>query len=109
MCYISIYKYITATYVSHATFTFRVDEELKAEFALAAKSMDRSGAQLLRDYMREIVRREREAEDYDAWFREQVAAGLRSVREGKVISNEEAESRFAKRRDTLRRKLNESA
>lgn len=95
--------------MSHATFTFRVDEELKAEFALAAKSMDRSGAQLLRDYMREIVRREREAEDYDAWFREQVAAGLKSAREGNVIPNVEVESIFAKRRDTLRRKLNESA
>ena len=95
--------------MSHATFTFRVDEELKAEFALAAKSMDRSGAQLLRDYMREIVRREREAENYDAWFREQVAAGLKSAREGSVIPNEEVEPMFAKRRDTLRRKLNESA
>ncbi len=96
-------------YMNHATFTFRVDEELKAKFALAAKSMDRSGAQLLRDYMREIVRREKEAEDYDAWFREQVAEGLKSTREGNVISNQEVESIFAKRRDALRRKLNESA
>ena len=94
--------------MSQATFTFRVNEELKSEFALVAKSMDRSGAQLLRDYMREIVRREKETEDYETWFREQVEAGLRSAREGNVISNEEVESIFTRRRDTLRRKLNES-
>ena len=37
--------------VSDATFTFRVDEGLKAEFANAAKARDRTGAQLLRDFM----------------------------------------------------------
>ena len=40
-----------------ATFTFRVDENLKTEFATAAKSRDRTGAQLLRDFMREYVKR----------------------------------------------------
>jgi hypothetical protein len=33
--------------MSEATFTFRVDDSLKAEFSLAAKACDRSGAQLL--------------------------------------------------------------
>lgn len=38
--------------MSDATFTFRVDEGLKAEFANAAKAHDHTGAQLLRDFMR---------------------------------------------------------
>lgn len=31
--------------MTDATFTFRVDETLKAEFSMTAKSRDRSGAQ----------------------------------------------------------------
>mgnify|MGYP000207959397 CR=1 FL=1 len=41
--------------MSDATFTFRVEESLKEQFTLAAKGRDRSGAQLLRDFMREFV------------------------------------------------------
>ena len=43
--------------MSEATFTFRVDDALKSEFAQAAKARDRTGAQLLRDFMREYVKR----------------------------------------------------
>ena len=50
--------------MSQATFTFRVDGELKDSFTAVAKSLDRSGAQLLRDYMRDIIRRHKEAEDH---------------------------------------------
>src|SRR5690606_12584350 len=57
--------------MSDATFTFRVDEELKSRFAEAAKARDRTGAQLLRDFMRDFVARQ-EAAQYDTWFREQV-------------------------------------
>ena len=42
--------------MGEATFTFRVDEALKAEFAQAAKADDRTAAQLLRDFMRDYVR-----------------------------------------------------
>ncbi len=38
--------------MTESTFTFRVDDSLKAEFSQAAKAKDRTGAQLLRDYMR---------------------------------------------------------
>ena len=41
--------------MSEATFTFRVDEALKNDFTSAAKARDRTGAQLLRDFMREFV------------------------------------------------------
>ena len=46
--------------MGEATFTFRVDEALKAEFTQAAKESDRTGAQLLRDFMREYVRKREE-------------------------------------------------
>ena len=58
--------------MSEATFTFRVDEALKNEFATAAKARDRTGPQLLRDFMREFVQQQHEASEHDAWFRHQV-------------------------------------
>jgi predicted transcriptional regulator len=78
--------------MSEATFTFRVDEELKAQFALLAKSRDRSGAQLLRDFMRDFVQQQREGAAHDAWFRREVQAGLDAANAGELLSAHEVEA-----------------
>lgn len=88
-----------------ATFTFRVDEALKAEFTNAAKARDRTGAQLLRDFMRDFVRQQQEAAEYDAWFRREVQKGIDAANAGDVLSHEEVEARFAARREATRRRL----
>jgi predicted transcriptional regulator len=54
--------------MAEATFTFRVEESLKKEFSSFAKDMDRSGAQLLRDFMRDFVKQQQVAASYDAWY-----------------------------------------
>ena len=90
--------------MAEATFTFRVDEELKAEFSEAAKAQDQTGAQLLRSFMRDYVRKRRDQAEYDAWFRRQVKAGLDSAKAGNLIPAEQVEAKFAKRRvETLRK------
>lgn len=91
--------------MSEATFTFRVDEALKAEFSTAAKAKDRSGAQLLRDFMREFVQTQREAAEHDAWFRQQVQIGLDSANAGHLIPAEEVEAEAAAWRAETRRKM----
>jgi predicted transcriptional regulator len=91
--------------LSEATFTFRVDQELKNEFTMAAKSRDRTGAQLLRDFMRDFVRQQQEAAAHDAWFRQQVQIGLDSANAGDLISAAEVEARFAAKRSATRRRL----
>jgi len=93
---------------STATFTFRVDEGLKAEFAIAAKSRDRTGAQLLRDFMRDFVRQQEEAAGHDVWFRRQVQNGLDSANGGNLIPAAEVEAKFAARRTATRLKLDAS-
>lgn len=65
--------------MSETNFTFRVDTELKAEFAAAAKASDRPASILLRDFMRDYVRRSRERAEHDAWFRAEVEEGLREA------------------------------
>lgn len=91
--------------MSQTTFTFRVEEDLKENFATIAKSMDRTGAQLLRDYMRDIVRQQTEKEEHDAWFRAQVQVGLDAANSGDVISAEEVETEAAAWRKRTRTKM----
>ena len=94
--------------MTEATFTFRVDDALKSNFTKAAKEKDRSGAQLLRDYMRNFVQQQQEAVEHDAWFREQVQIGLDSANAGNLIPSNEVEAKFATRRAATRRKLEAS-
>lgn len=91
--------------MSEATFTFRVDESLKDQFMTAAKDRDRTGAQLLRDFMRDFVRQQQEAVEHDAWFRRQVQIGLDSANAGKLIPAAEVEAKFAAKRAATRRRL----
>ena len=95
--------------MSEATFTFRVDESLKDEFSSAAKARDRTGAQLLRDFMRDFVKQQQEAAEHDAWLRRQVQVGLDSANAGRLVAAEDVEAEFATRRDETRRKLQAKA
>ena len=95
--------------MSEATFTFRVDESLKTEFSTAAKTRDRSAAQLLRDFMRDFVRQQQEASEHDTWFRRQVQSGLDSANAGNLIPSVDVEAKFAAKRAATRRRLEASA
>ena len=89
--------------MSDATFTFRVDEVLKNDFAMAAKAWDCTRAQLLRDFMHDYVRQQREAAEHDAWFRNQVQIGLDSANAGNLVPRAEVEARFASGRSATGR------
>ena len=91
--------------MTEATFTFRVDESLKQEFSNFAKDIDRSGAQLLRDFMRDFVKQQQEAASYDAWFQKQVQIGLDEANSGQLVTQEEVKSRFEAKRAGLLAKL----
>jgi predicted transcriptional regulator len=89
--------------MAEATFTFRVDDELKSAFSEVAKAQDRTAAQLLRVLMRDAVRRQQERREYDAWFRGEVEQGLREADDPSVprISNEEVQSSWRQQRTEL--------
>lgn len=91
--------------MTDATFTFRVEEELKAAFSEAAKAHDQTGAQLLRAFMRDYVRRQQDAAEHDMWFRQQVQAGLASANSGNLIPDDNIDAEFAALREETRRKL----
>lgn len=91
--------------MSDATFTFRLDEELKSAFAEAAKAQDRTSAQLLRVLMREAVNNAEAEAEYDAWLRAKVENTLRKADDPnfKPIPNDEAEAHFTARREAALR------
>ena len=91
--------------MNEATFTFRVDEGLKDQFSTAAKSRDRTGAQLLRDFMRDFVKQQQEAAEHDSWFRREVQIGLDAANAGDVVSAEEVEAEAVAWRAETRRKM----
>ena len=91
--------------MAESTFTFRVDESLKQEFSSFAKDIDRSGAQLLRDFMRDFVKQQQEAASHDAWYQKQVQIGLDEADAGQLVPQEEVKSRFEEKRTRLLAKL----
>jgi len=62
--------------VAESTFTFRVDDELKARFAEVAANQERTAAQLLRVLMKDAVHRDRELREHDRWFRSEIGRAL---------------------------------
>ena len=91
--------------MSDATFTFRVDEGLKAEFANVAKAHDRTGAQLLRDFMRSYVAQQDAAQQYDEWLTKKVEQSRASAEAGNLTPASDVEARFAARRAATRARM----
>jgi predicted transcriptional regulator len=89
--------------MAEATFTFRVDDDLKAAFADAARAQDRTSAQLLRALMRRVVEQQRQSADHDAWFRSEVEQALREADDPTVerIPNEVVEGEWMSSRAEL--------
>ncbi len=65
--------------MADSTFTFRVDDELKAAFAQVAAAQERTAAQLLRVLMRDAVQRWHETQEHDAWSRGEVEQAVREA------------------------------
>jgi predicted transcriptional regulator len=84
--------------LKEAVFTMKLEPELRAEFIAEAEAADRPASQIMRELMRDYVRRQRAARQYDEFLRKKVDAARASVQAGMGRSNEEVESAFAERR-----------
>ena len=78
--------------MKEATFTFRIEPDLKRKFEQAAKNCDRPTAQLLREFMRDFVEEQEKRAMHDVWFRSQVDEAVREANDPSTVwvSNEEA-------------------
>ncbi|EEO8833875.1 hypothetical protein G6S16_002486 [Salmonella enterica] len=85
--------------MSQVNMNLRIDAELKDAFMAAAKSMDRNGSQLIRDFMRQTVEGQ-----HNAWFREQVNAGRQQLERGEVLPHDMVEASAAAWRNEMMKK-----
>jgi len=81
-----------------AVFTMKLEPELRSEFMAEAAAAHRPASQVLRELMREFVRRQREMREYDELLRSKVEAGRASMQADRGRSNDEVETVFADRR-----------
>ncbi|MDR3721599.1 MAG: antitoxin of toxin-antitoxin stability system [Candidatus Acidoferrales bacterium] len=65
-----------------AVFTVKLEIELRDAFTAEAEATHRPASQIVREFMREFVRRQREAREHDAWFRTEVRRALDDPRRG---------------------------
>jgi len=65
-----------------AVFTVKLESDLRDAFAAEAEAVHRPASQIVREFMREFVQRQREARDHDAWFRAEVQQALDDPRPG---------------------------
>ncbi|MNZ41469.1 hypothetical protein D3C78_590200 [compost metagenome] len=81
-----------------AVFTMKLEPELRADFMAAAEAAHRPASQVMRELMRDFIRQQRQAQDYDEYLRQKVEAGRASMEAGRGRSNEGVEAAFAARR-----------
>ena len=81
-----------------AVFTMKLEPELRAEFMAEAEAAHRPASQVLRELMREFVRRQREAREYDQFLQRKIKVARSSMRARRGRSNVEVEAEFSARR-----------
>lgn len=84
-----------------AVFTMKLESALREGFIAAAKAAHRPASQVLRELMREYIRREEEKQAYDTYLAQKVEKGRQDIRAGRSLSNDEVEAQFAARRAKL--------
>ena len=88
-----------------AMFMLKLEPELREQFMAEAEATHRPASQLVREFMRDFVRRQREAREHDAWFRAAVEQGMREADNPRVkrISHEEVAANWRRQRAGLAR------
>ena len=86
-----------------AVFTLKLEAELRDAFLAEAEAAHRPASQVVRDLMREFVRRQQDDREYDAFLRRKVEAARSSARGGRGRSNDDVEAMFVARRAGITR------
>lgn len=81
-----------------AVFTMKLEPDLRAEFMAAAEANHQPASQVVRQLMREFVRRQHDRRERGDFLQHKVDAARVSVRDGQGRSNEAVDADFAVRR-----------
>lgn len=88
-------------------FTLKLEPELREQFMAEAAAAHRPASQIVRDFMRDFVRQQREAREHDTWFRAEVEQALREADDPGVrrIPQDEVSARWQRQRAELMRRV----
>ena len=89
--------------------TIQVDPNLKKAFSQAAEACNRTGEDLVHEFMRDYVETQRTDAEYELWFRRQVQVGIDQADAGYLLPAADVEAEFAALRADAQRKLPRSA
>ncbi|MFJ5283255.1 CopG family ribbon-helix-helix protein [Pseudomonas rustica] len=81
-----------------AVFTMKLEPELREQFMAEAQASHRPASQIMREMMRQFVRTQQEAREYEVFLQRKVDLARESMAAGEGVSNEEVEAQFAARR-----------
>ncbi|PXA94096.1 antitoxin of toxin-antitoxin stability system [Nostoc sp. 3335mG] len=81
-----------------AMFTMKLEPDLRAAFMAAAQASHRPASQVVRELMRDFIRRQQEQAAHDAFVARKVAAARASVAAGRGLDDAAVEADFAARR-----------
>jgi predicted transcriptional regulator len=84
-----------------AVFTLKLEPELRDAFMAAAAAADRPASQIVREFMRDYVRQDRE---YVEFLRRKVEKARASIAAGRVYTDEEVRERMKARFEEWERK-----
>jgi len=89
-----------------AVFTLKLEPELRAAFMAAAKNADRPASQIVREFMRDYVRQDRE---HTAWLQRKVDAARGDIAAGRIYSDDDVRTHMDELLAELERKGREAA
>ena len=89
-----------------AVFTMKLEPELRDAFMAAAQTADRPASQIVREFMRDYVKQDRE---YVAWLQRKVDAARADIAAGRTYSHEEVQAHMDQLIADLERKGREAA
>jgi predicted transcriptional regulator len=84
-----------------AVFTMKLETALRDQFMAEARTLDRPASQVMRDLMREFLRRQQEARDYRDFVHSKVEAAREDRQAGRGREHAAVEADFAARRAGL--------
>lgn len=88
-----------------AVFTMKLETGLRDQFMAEARALDRPASQVMRDLMREFLKRQQEERDYRGFVHSKVEAAREDRQAGRGREHATVEAEFASRRAELLRKV----
>ena len=89
-----------------AVFTMKLEPELRDAFMAAARHDDRPASQIVREFMRDFVKQDRE---YVTWLNRKVDEARADIEAGRTYTQEEVEAHMDQLVADLERKGREAA